>query len=400
MSNLTVGGEVLEYFTAVRRELHQIPELGYEEYQTAERIRAELTRLRIDFVAGVDDAPTATVAQLGDTSKPCVALRADIDALPIAEQTGLAYASRHAGKMHACGHDGHTATLLATAATLQPMMSDLPVCVKLLFQPAEEGGGGGGRLVKAGVLDGRVGPRVEAIFGLHGWPALPVGVVSTKPGPLLAATDTFEVTVRGRGCHGAFPHWGTDAVTTAASMVTNLQQFVSRDLDPTQSAVLSVGIFRAGTATNVIPDVATFSGTARTLTDATRTKLRESVQRRVKGVAEAGGCEAQVQWTDGYPPTVNDPRIAGYVAQVARDSLGEDRFIPTPYPTMGGEDFSYYLEQVPGCFFLIGVMPPGRSEYPALHNDHFDFTDGAIETGVHMFVELVRRFSLSHLDAR
>lgn len=399
MSNLTIGGGGLEYYTAVRRELHQIPELGYEEYLTADRIRAELDRLQISFMAGVEDAPTATVALLGDAGKPCVALRADIDALPIVEQTGLPHASRHEGKMHACGHDGHTATLLATAAALQPILSDLSVCVKLLFQPAEEGGGGGNRLVKAGVLDGRIGPRVEAIFGLHGWPALPVGVVSTKPGPLLAATDTFEVTVRGRGCHGAFPHWGSDAVTTAASMVTNLQQFVSRDRDPTQPAVLSVCMFHAGTATNVIPDVATFSGTARTLTPANRSKLRESMERRVKGLAEAGDCQAEVRWTDGYPPTVNDPRMAEYVAQVARDSLGENRFLPTPYATMGGEDFSYYLEQVPGCFFLIGVMPTGQSEYPALHNDHFDFTDSAMETGVQMFVELVRRFSADRLVA-
>ncbi|HEX8915332.1 MAG TPA: amidohydrolase, partial [Humisphaera sp.] len=215
----------------LRHRLHRIPELGYQEFETAKVIRAELDRLGIPYVAGVEGAPTATIAWVGDTSKPCVALRADIDALPIVEQTGLPYASTHAGRMHACGHDGHTTVLLGAAAVLKDMAAELPVCVKFLWQPAEEGGGGGDILCKAGALDGRIGPKVAAIFGLHGWPGLPVGVVASKPGVLLAATDQFYATFVGRGCHGAFPHAGIDPIPAAAEAVLSLQQFVSRELD-------------------------------------------------------------------------------------------------------------------------------------------------------------------------
>ncbi len=238
----------------LRHRLHQIPELGFAEFKTAAAIRAELDRIGIKFIAGVENAPTATIAWIGDVSKPCVALRADIDALPIIEQTGLPYASTHGGTMHACGHDGHTSTLLGVAEILKSIERDLPVCVKFIWQPAEEGGGGGEVLCKAGVLDGRIGPKVAAIFGLHGWPGMPVGYVSTRPGELLAATDGFTASFIGVGCHGAYPHLGRDPIVTACEAVMNLQQFVSREFDPTDAAVITVGTFHAGTATNVIPD--------------------------------------------------------------------------------------------------------------------------------------------------
>jgi amidohydrolase len=373
----------------LRHRLHRIPELMYAEHQTAAMIRRELDELGLAHIDGVADAPTATIATIGDTSKPCVALRADIDALPIHERTGLPYASTHAGKMHACGHDGHIATLMGTAAVLKSMEKDLPVCVKLLWQPAEEGGGGALRLVKAGVLDGRLGPKVSAIFGLHGWPGLPVGTVATKPGALLAATDNFSATFIGRGCHGAFPHLGIDPIVPAAEAVLNLQQLVSRDLDPTEPAALTVGIFRAGVAVNVIPDEATIEGTARTLSTAARATMRQNIERRCAGIAAAGGCELKFSWREGYPATINDPAMADYVAKTARELLGPERFVPVGRPSMGGEDFAYYLENVPGCFFLVGVMPAGRGEYPSLHSDRFDFTDETLEVGMRMFLRLV-----------
>src|SRR3954468_15248814 len=300
----------------IRHRLHQIPEIGYEEFKTAALIRAELDALGIPHVDGAAKAPTATIAWLGDTAadKPCVALRADIDALPILENTGLPYASHHPGFMHACGHDGHTATLLGVAAALKSMGDDLPVCVKLIWQPAEEGGGGAERLVEEGVLDGTLGPKVDAIFGLHGWPGLPVGVVATKPGPLLAATDTFTATFVGRGCHGAYPHLGLDPIVTASEAVLNLQQFVSREIDPTEPAVVTVGKFHAGTATNVIPDTATIEGTARTLSGPARKLIARSVERRCFGIAEANDCDLRFDWVEGYPPTVNDATMAAYVA--------------------------------------------------------------------------------------
>jgi amidohydrolase len=200
----------------LRHRLHQIPELMYEERETAAAIRRELDQLGLAHTDGVAGAPTATIAMVGDTRKPCLALRADIDALPIEEKTGLPYASRHTGRMHACGHDGHSAILMGAAAALKAIENDLPVCVKFLWQPAEEGGAGADRLVRAGVLDGRLGPKVSAIFGLHGWPGLPVGTIATKPGALLAATDNFHITFTGRGCHGAFPHLGIDPIVPAA----------------------------------------------------------------------------------------------------------------------------------------------------------------------------------------
>jgi amidohydrolase len=376
----------------VRHRLHQIPELQYEEFQTAASIRAELDVIGLPHVDGVAGAPTATIAWFGDTGKPCVALRADIDALPITEQTNFPYASMHPGRMHACGHDGHTATLLGVASVLKSMQDKLPVCVKFFWQPAEEGGAGAQKLVNAGALDGRIGPKVEAIFGLHGWPGLKVGAVATKPGALLAATDNFVATFRGVGCHGAFPHLGRDPIVAACEAVVSLQGFVSREMDPTDSAVVTVVKFNAGTATNVIPDLATIEGTARTLTPAARKLIAEAVERRCAGVASANGCKLEFQWQPGYPPTVNDPAMADYVAKIARQTVGNDRYFPVARPSMGGEDFAYYLEKIPGCFFLVGVEPPDRTGYPSLHSDRYDFTDAAMGVGMRMFIELVRNF--------
>jgi amidohydrolase len=379
----------------LRHRLHQIPELMFEEHQTAAAIRAELDELGIAYTAGVADAPTATIAVLGESSRPCVALRADIDALPIEEKTGLAYASTHSGKMHACGHDGHSATLVGTAAVLKSIAAELPVCVKLIWQPAEEGGEGGSgadRLVAAGVLDGRVGPKVEAIFGLHGWPGLKVGTVASKPGVLLAATDGFKATFVGRGCHGAYPHLGRDPIVTACEAVLNLQQFVSREFDPTESAVVTVGIFHAGTATNIIPDQASIEGTARTITADGRRRIAAAIERRCDGIAAANDCQLRFTWKPGYPPTVNDPEMSDLVAAAAKVVVGPERYFPIPKPSMGGEDFAYYLEKVPGCFFLIGMDPPDSNGHPSLHSDRFDFTDDAVGVGMRMFVELVRRF--------
>jgi amidohydrolase len=294
--------------------------------------------------------------------------------------------------MHACGHDGHTSILVGVAAVLKSIEKSLPVCVKLLWQPAEEHGGGAERLVKAGALDGRIGPKVSAIFGLHGWPGLPVGTISTKPGPLLASTDNFTAVFRGRGCHGAYPHLGADPIVTAAEALVNLQQFVSREFDPTEPCVVTVGKFNAGSAVNIIPDTATFETTIRTLSPAARAKARHALERRMRGIASANDCQLDFTWTEGYPATINDSAMAEYVARVAKSTVGDSRYLPALKPSMGGEDFAYYLEQVPGCFFLIGVAP-SKDPYPSLHNDRFDFTDAALSTGIRMFVELVSCWS-------
>jgi amidohydrolase len=379
--------------TELRHRLHRIPELAYEEVKTAGVIRGELDRMGIEHVDGVEGAATATIGVIGDVNKPCVALRADIDGLPILEKTGLTYASEHAGRMHACGHDGHIATLLGAAKVLNEMRERLGVCVKLIFQPAEENGGGAERIVKAGGLDGRIGPKVNAIFGLHGWPWLPVGTVATKAGAIMAATDVFKATIRGKGCHGAFPHLGADPIVAAAEAILDLQQIVSRELDPTEPGVVTVGMIRAGTATNIIPDEAVFEGTARTVSSGARTAMKSAIYRRVGAVASASRCSAEIEWTEGYPATVNDPEMTDYVAKVAREALGGQRFLMAGRPSMGGEDFAYYLEKVPGCFFYVGVEPVGAGGCPSLHNDHFDFTDAAIGVGMRMMVEIVANFA-------
>lgn len=372
----------------LRHVIHSYPELGYDEHETASVIRTELNRLSIEFIAGVDDAPTATLALIGDPQKPCVALRADIDALPIHEKTGAAYSSKRPGLMHACGHDGHTANLLGTATVLKQMESKLNRCVKLIFQPAEEGGAGADRLVKAGALDGRIGPKVDLIYGLHGMPELPLGVVSSRVGALLASTDTFEVRFIGRGSHGAFPHLGNDPIVVAAEAVIALQQIVSRELDPTEPGVVTVGQFHAGTAENVIPDEAMIEGTIRTLDPRLRIKLADAAKRRCEHVALSAGCKAHVSIQPGYPTTLNHPAPTKTVESIARKHLGENKWLTAARPVMGGEDFAYYLQAIPGCFFMVGLNRPGETAWP-LHSDRFNFPDEALPTCMKMFVELV-----------
>ncbi len=381
-------GPVVSHATELRHRLHTIPELHYGEFKTAALIREELNRIGLPFHAGVPGAETATISVIGNDSKPCIAFRADIDALPIEEQSGVSYRSTHPGRMHACGHDGHTAILLGTAAMLKELSGTLPVCVKLIWQPAEETGGGAGRLVKAGVLNGRIGPRVRAVFGLHGWPTLHVGKFSTKSGPLMASTDSFAATFVGRGCHGAYPHMGVDPVVAACEAVVNLQQCVSRELDPVEPGLITVGTIQGGTAVNIIPDTAQITGTARCFTAETRSRIKRSIARRCAGIASANGCNLEFEWTPGYPATINHPAMTEYATRVIQSKLGAERFIPALKPSMGGEDFAYYLDQVPGAFLHLGICPCDRQEYHSLHSNRFDFTDEAIGSGVTLFVNL------------
>lgn len=376
----------------IRRQLHQHPEIAYEEHRTAQVIRDELDRLGIPHIDGVDGAPTATIAHIGDMSKPCIALRADIDALPMQEENEFDYKSRIPGMMHACGHDGHTANLLGTAAVLKQLEDRLPVCVKLMFQPAEERGGGALRLVRAGVLDGRVGPKAQAVFGLHGWVTIDVGSITIRPGATAAASDRFVATFIGRGTHAASPHRGVDPIVTAAQAITNLQEIVTRDFDPTESCVVTVGKLESGTASNIIPDTAVLNGTVRTLNDEMRAKAEAALRRRCEGIAAANNCTVKVEWLRGYPPVINDPEMTDYVARVAKKVLGEDKVIPKKAPTMGGEDFAYYLEQVPGCFINLGIRPAGTPSYPPGHSSRYDFNDDALPVGIRLFVELALNF--------
>lgn len=376
-----------------RRKLHQTPEVMFEEHQTAALIRGQLDKLGVAYFPAPNGAPTATVACIGDPHLPCIALRADIDALPITEATGAAYASPISGRMHACGHDGHTAALLGAAAVFKKIEGSLDVCVKLIFQPAEEGGGGAERLVRAGVMDGRLGPKPIAVFALHGWPGMPVGKITTRPGPLMASTDNFAATFIGKGTHGAFPHLGRDPIVAACDAVLSLQQVVSRDTNPVEGVVVTVGRINGGTAVNVIPPTATIEGTARTLTHQTRKAVQEKIRRRLMGVAATHDVQLQFVWSEGYPPTVNTPEMADYVREVVNATFGADVFVPAAAPSMGGEDFAYYLEQVPGCFTLVGLCPEGVSDCPGLHNPSFDFNDDALPMAIQLLVSLATQWT-------
>ncbi|MCG3180398.1 MAG: putative hydrolase YxeP [Phycisphaerae bacterium] len=373
---------------AIRHELHAHPELSYEEHETARRIRGWLGAIDgLDVRTGLAGG-TGTVATLtGGLPGPTIALRADIDALPIAEQTGLPYASTRAGVMHACGHDGHMTCLLGTARLLAAMRPAIRGQVRFLFQPAEEGGAGAARMIEDGALDG-----VDAIFGLHGWPGRPVGHVATRPGALMASTDGFYITIHGSGSHGAYPHIGRDPILAASQVVLALQTIVSRRKDPRNPGVVTVGQFHGGTADNIVPETCKLSGTIRALDPYTRELLREQVEQIVRASAEAMGCRAEIRVGRGYPVTVNDPRMTELVAATARELVGAENFHDDEPPSMGGEDFAYYLERVPGCFFFIGACPAGADRWPALHTPQYNFADDALRVGMRMFCGLVERY--------
>ncbi|MEE8105202.1 MAG: amidohydrolase [Planctomycetota bacterium] len=375
----------------IRHDLHAHPELKYEEQRTSGVVKHELDKAGISYKGGLAGGTGVLGFIPGKDEARCVALRADMDALPILEQTDLPYASREAGKMHACGHDGHTTILLGASRVLRHISEGegLPRPVKLFFQPAEEGGAGGERMVNEGCLGGNViGPSVTEMYGLHGWPELELGKVSTKPGALLAATDAFTIRIQGEMCHAAAPHLGRDPVVAGAQVVTALQTIVSRNVHPVDPIVVSVAKFHAGTAYNVLPDEAVLEGTMRTLSPETRVFGKRRIYDIAGAQARVMGCKAEIEWRDGYPVTVNDTGAVERFFGVARDVVGKNNAPVFERPAMVGEDFSYYGKQVPACFFLLGQAKSSRDAYPGLHTPTFDFNDDAIALGVELFCRL------------
>ncbi len=384
--------EELAGVVAIRRDLHAHPELAYEERRTSGVVAAELSRLGVRHKTGI--AGTGVIGYIPPTvadSRGAVGLRADMDALPILEQTGAAYASTTPGVMHACGHDGHTANLLGVARVLA-RLERRPRGVLLVFQPAEEGGAGGKKMCEEGVLlgEGRggLGEPVEEMFGLHGWPQYELGVVGSRAGPLLASTDNFTVRVVGEQSHAAYPHLSADPIVAAAHVVTALQTIASRNISPQDSIVVTVAQINAGTASNVIPRELTFIGTMRTIRAETREQGRRRFFEIVERTCAAMACRAEVEWEEGYPVTRNDAGMTEKFFRVAERTLGASRVKPVEQPTMGGEDFSYYGQHVPACFFVLGVCPPGREKYPSLHQPEYDFNDDALTTGMEVMVGL------------
>ena len=367
----------------IRRRLHRIPERGFAEVKTQQVIMETLDALGIPYttertwVVGVIE---------GALPGQVVALRADMDALPLEEPEGLPFRSEHPGMMHACGHDAHMTMVLGAAKVLMGMRDRLPGTVKLLFQPAEETDGGAEPMVQRGVLEN---PHVDRVYGLHVQPYLPVGVIETRAGTLNASTDDVELTIHGRSSHGAYPESGADAIVCAAQVITSLQTLVSRNVSPLASAVLSLGMISGGTAGNIICDRVSLRGTLRTANGEIRAMMKRRIAEVASGVAAAMGCTAEVCITSGYAALVNDEAEAGRVMRVGARLLGEKNVVRKAAPSMGGEDFSFFCECVPGAFFHLGCVKKEDMPAPLLHSRDFHLDEDCLTVGAMMHVALV-----------
>lgn len=374
----------------IRHDLHAHPQIRFEETYASELVQRELTRLDIAFRAGLGGG-TGVLGYLPATtgeSAPTIALRADMDALPILEETGLPYASQFPGRMHACGHDGHTTILLGVARELAAA-NHRPNDVLFVFQPAEEGGAGGKIMVDEGCLRGEVlGRKADMMFGLHGWTSVPVGRVESRIGPLMAATDEFIVEFHGQGGHAAIPQFAKDPIVAISAFVSAIQTMVSRNTDPFDQMVVTVGHLWGGTTNNVIPELASAHGTIRTMTDENRAMAKERLQEIAHGIASAYGLKACVQLNEGYPVVRNAPEAVERFVRIASQALGAEFVSDQADPCMGGEDFAYYGSECPSCFYFLGLLPEGQDSMPPVHTPRFDFNDDAIEVGVRVMTAL------------
>ncbi|KQW69743.1 MULTISPECIES: M20 aminoacylase family protein [unclassified Methylibium] len=378
--------------TAIRRDLHAHPELCFEERRTADVIAQALTDWGIPVHRGLGTTGVVGIVK-GGRSDRAVGLRADIDALPITEHNTFPHASRHAGKMHACGHDGHTAMLLAAAKHFSKHRA-FDGTVYLIFQPAEEGGGGAREMIKEGLFERF---PMEAVFGAHNWPGLKVGQFALKTGPVFASSNEFRITIQGKGSHAAMPHLGVDPVPVACQMVQAFQTIITRNKRPLDTGVISVTMIHTGEATNVVPDRCEIRGTVRTFT----TEVLDLIEQRMKTVAEAT-CAAfetscRFEFSRNYPPTINHAAETAFAQTVMAEVVGAENVLEFE-PTMGAEDFSYYLQHKPGCYFVIGNgdgahREGGHGLGPCmLHNPSYDFNDDLIPLGATLWVRLAERW--------
>jgi amidohydrolase len=357
-----------------RRDLHRIPETAYTEKKTSAYVAEYLNREGLEVQTGIATYGVVALLKTGRPG-PTLLIRADMDALPLTEETGLPFASTHAGVMHACGHDAHVAMALAAATVLNRIKDGLNGTIKFLFQPAEEGPGGAKPMIDAGVLEN---PKVDYAIGCHVWPEIPEGTIGVRSGPFMAAMDRFDIKIIGRGGHGAMPHMCVDALEVGTQVVSALQRISSRLINPQEPVVVTVGMFHAGTAFNIIPAEAKLSGTTRTFNLDIWNSWAERLEKVVRGVCESMGAEFELAFAKGYPPTINDDSMAEVVRRCAQKVVGEDNVVE-PERTMGGEDMSYILQQSKGCFYALGV---GRQEFTPVHNPRFDFNEDVLALGV------------------
>jgi len=388
-----------------RRQLHQFPELGFQEKRTASLISAQLTAYGIPHQtaiaqtgivatitgtkARIENAPESQGIKLNNSQHPVFAIRADMDALPIQEENITDYRSQIERMMHACGHDGHTAIAIGTAIYLWQNRHNLAGTVKIIFQPAEEGPGGAKPMVEAGVLKN---PDVDAMIGLHLWNNLPLGTVGVRTGALMAAVELFDCKIIGRGGHGAMPHQTIDAILVAAQVINALQAIASRNIDPLEAAVVTVGQFQAGSARNVIADTANLSGTVRYFKPELADFLAQRIEQVIAGVCQSQGASYELDYHRIYPPVINHPVVTDLVRSLAREVIETDLGIVPECQTMGGEDMSYFLEKVPGCYFFLGAANAAKKlDYPH-HHPKFDFDETALAAGVEIFCRAAESF--------
>jgi hippurate hydrolase len=383
---MTVIKEIKQFhdeMTEWRRDIHQHPELKFEEFRTADLVAAKLEEFGIEIHRGL--AKTGVVGTIRNGDGPSIGLRADMDALPLEEKNTFKHASSNPGKMHACGHDGHTAMLLGAAKHLAAS-KNFKGTVNFIFQPAEEGGGGGELMIKEGLFE--MFP-VDSVYGLHNWPGMPAGTFGVASGPIMAAADMFDLTINGRGGHAALPDQCIDPIVVASQVVSALQTIPSRNTHPVDSVVISVTQIHAGDAYNVIPDSVRMHGTVRTFQQETRDKMPSSMLRVAEGVCAAYGATCELNYMSGYPATVNSVQEADISAKAVVDLLGEDKIIRNPTPSMGAEDFSYMLEARPGCYVWLGIGPGKGEAGCMLHSSSYDFNDDVLPTGASYWVKLV-----------
>ena len=385
--------EILPGVIADRRHLHEHPELGFHEVETARFVAERLRALGVEDIRTGINVTGVTGLIRGELPAEgpmrTILLRADMDALPIVEETGAEYASQVDGVMHACGHDAHTAILLGVARVLSERKASFAGTVKLLFQPAEEIGDGGAKgMIELGVLED---PHVDAVFGLHMNPQIPADVVMVGSGPLFAAVDSFTVTVHGKGGHGAYPNTAIDPITAGMHIVFGLQQLVAREIDPMTPAVVNVCTFHSGTATNIVPPTATLSGTVRTFDPDLRQHVKARILAIAEGTAAALGSRAEVDYHWGYPAGVTDAAFSGFARDVLAEQLGPERVMVFPQE-MGAEDFAYFLQHRPGTFIYVGSGNEARGIVFDCHHPHFDIDEDALATGIEATVAVATRF--------
>jgi amidohydrolase len=364
---LSESRQLFEYTRSLRRDFHRHPELGFREVRTAGIVAQELNQLGLEVSTGI--GKTGVVALLeGEQPGPVVLIRVDMDALPIQEETGAEYASTVAGVMHACGHDGHTAIGLTVARMLQQHRHSLKGSVKLVFQPAEEGLGGAEAMLKDGVM---TNPNPNAVLSVHLWNEKPVGWIGVTPGPVMAAAEIFRIHLRGKGGHAAQPHSTADPVIAAAQIISALQTIVSRNVPPLEAAVLSVTTLRAGDAFNVIPETADLQGTIRTFKPEVLQRVVDRFTQVVQGIAKAMSCQAEVELQSITPAVVNDPQLTELVQEVCRNVLPESQ-VDASTLTMGSEDMAFMMQEIPGCYVLVGSANPEKGLDAAHHHPRFD----------------------------